>query len=102
MSDPIFLRRLPDKHFDSVRIPIEILIVKMFGQLGSRNHFALMMQKVGQQPIFVGRQLDGIAVNGDPARTEVKALTGPQVNSFEACPAARRTSARTRARISSM
>ena len=37
----------------------------MFHQLGARHHLAAMMGQIGQQPVFLAGQPDGIAVIGD-------------------------------------
>src|SRR3546814_17734039 len=46
-----------DEHLDRVRIAVEILIVDMLDQLGTRYDLALVMEQIGQQFILLRRQL---------------------------------------------
>src|ERR1700722_18724908 len=55
----------PDKHLDGVGVAVEILVVKMLDQFGARHDPPGMVHQIRQQPVFVRRQLDRIAVDGD-------------------------------------
>src|SRR3546814_11207776 len=62
-----------DEHLDRVRIAVEILIVDMLDQLGTRYDLALVMEQIGQQFILLRRQLHRLAGEGDAARARVEA-----------------------------
>ena len=99
--DVELLAQTPDEHFDRVRIAIEILIVKMLDEFRARNDAAAMMGEIGEQPVFQRRQLDRIAV--DVTREERVSMRSEPISiSDVASPAVRRSSARTRARSSSV
>src|SRR3954454_5715684 len=61
--DAQLLTNASDEDLDGVGVAIEILIVKMLDQLGARYHAASVMHEIGEQPIFVRRELDRIAVH---------------------------------------
>src|SRR3546814_4940248 len=62
-----------DEHLDRVRIAVEILIVDMLDQIGTRYDLALVMEKIGQQFILLRRPLYRLAGEGDAARARVEA-----------------------------
>src|SRR6185503_1917710 len=68
-----FLADARDEYLDGVRIAVEILVVDMLDELGPADHLALVVHEVGQQFIFLGRELDRLAVLGDLARARVEA-----------------------------
>src|SRR6185312_11720444 len=62
-----FLAQPADENFDGVGVAVEILVVKMFDQLGARDHLAAMIGEIGEQPVFQTGKPDRIAVQGDAA-----------------------------------
>ncbi len=71
-SWPSFLRRRPDKDLDGVGVAVEILIVKMFDEFGSRNDAALVMHQIGEQPVFERCELDRLAIDRNPPASGVE------------------------------
>src|SRR5215218_4730442 len=61
-----------DKHFDGVRIAIEVLIVEMLDEFGARHHPACMMHQISQQAVFVRGELDRVAFYGHAAIARVE------------------------------
>src|SRR5689334_21151094 len=59
------LAQAADKHLDRVGVAIEVLVVEMLDQFGSRHHLALVMGEIGEQAVFEARQLHRVAVYGD-------------------------------------
>src|SRR5689334_8401573 len=59
------LAKTPDEHFYRIGIAIEILIVQVFDEFRPRDDATVVMDEVGEQPVLVARQLDGLAVAGD-------------------------------------
>src|SRR5262245_10649673 len=70
--DAQLLANATDKDLDRIGVAIEVLVVEMLDQLRARYDAAGMVHEVGQQPIFVRRQLHRIAVDADPACARVK------------------------------
>src|SRR6266436_4861348 len=62
--DAQLLADAADEYLDGVGVAIEVLVVEMLDQLGTRDHAAGMMHQVGQQPILVAGELDRVAVDG--------------------------------------
>ena len=62
----------PTKTSTVFEVTVEILIVEMLDQFGARHYAAGVMHQVGQQAIFMGGQLDRIAINRDAAGTRVE------------------------------
>src|SRR5882757_6680808 len=56
--DAELLADAADEDLDGVGIAVEVLVVEMLDQLAARHHPAGMMHEIGQEPIFVGGQLD--------------------------------------------
>src|SRR5580692_8390381 len=63
--DTKLLADAADEYFDRIGVAVEILVVKMLDQFGARHHASGMVHQIGQQSVFVGRELDRIAVDGD-------------------------------------
>src|SRR5262249_49714487 len=61
--DAELLAHTSDEYFDSVRIAVEILIVEVLDQFSARNHLALVVHEIGQQPEFERGELDSTAVD---------------------------------------
>src|SRR5882762_5475663 len=61
--DAELLADAADEDLDGVGIAVEVLVVEMLDQLAARHHPAGMMHEIGQEPIFVGGELDRIAVD---------------------------------------
>src|SRR5689334_19835619 len=61
-----------DEDLDRIRIAIEILVVNMLDELGSRHDLALVVHQIGQELIFLGGELHRLAVQGDLARSRVE------------------------------
>src|SRR5687768_16917817 len=70
--DAELLSQAPYEHFDGVRIPIEVLVVEMLGELRPRHHFARVVHQVLEHLVFVRSELDRSAVDSDAARLEVE------------------------------
>src|SRR5690348_15938211 len=68
-----FLAQAADENLDRVGVAIEVLIVEMFDQFGSRHHFALVMGEIGEQAVFQAGQLHRVAVDRDAAGARVDA-----------------------------
>src|SRR5215471_13240402 len=51
------------KYFNRVGVTIEVLIVQMLNQLGTRDHTTAMMHQIGEQPVLVTGQFDRVAIN---------------------------------------
>src|SRR5712691_1386803 len=62
--DAELLADAADENFDGVGIAVEILIVEMLDQLAARYHAAAVMHEIGEQAVFVRRELDRVAVHG--------------------------------------
>src|SRR5215216_2261572 len=60
--DAELLAHAADKYFDGVGVAVEVLVVKMLDEFAARDHAPGMMHEIGEQTIFVGRELDRIAV----------------------------------------
>src|SRR4051794_3860066 len=60
-----------DEYLDRIGVAIEVLVVEMFDQFGTRHHAAGMVHEIGQQPVFVRGQLDRIAIDAHPPRARV-------------------------------
>ena len=90
----------PDEDLNRIRIAIKILIVEMFDQFGARHDPTGVMHEIGQQPVFVRGKLHRIAVDRNPAGAGIEP-DRPAGELLLACPAERRSSARTRASTSS-
>ena len=82
-------------------VAVEILLVKMLDDLAARDDAPSMMHEIGQQAIFVARELDRRVIDRDAPGARVS-RTGPTARSLVAWPAARRISARRRASTSSI
>ena len=72
MSTPSFLRMRPTNTSIVFEVPIEILIIEMFDQLGARHDAAGMMHQIGEQPVFMARELDRIAIDRNAAGAGVE------------------------------
>src|SRR5438067_3049590 len=57
---------------DRIRVAVEILVVKVLDQFGTRDHAASVVHEIGQQPVFVRSELDRIAVDCDPASASIE------------------------------
>jgi hypothetical protein len=66
LSDP------GDEHLDRVRIPVEILIVDMFDQLGPAHHLAFVVHQVAQKLVLLRGELHRLAGLGDLAGAGVE------------------------------
>src|SRR5277367_6750642 len=42
-----------DENFNGVGVAVEVLVVKMFDQFGTRHHAPGMVHEIGQQPVLV-------------------------------------------------
>src|SRR5258708_4474386 len=56
--DAELLADAADEHLDGVGVAVEILVVEMLDQLGTRDHAAGVVHQVGEQPILVRGELD--------------------------------------------
>src|SRR5215210_6347988 len=65
--DAELLADAADKHFDGVGIAVEVLVVEMLDQFGARNDPPGMVHQIGQQAVFMGGELDRIAIDGHAA-----------------------------------
>src|SRR5437868_4217079 len=63
--DAEFLSQAADENLDGVGIAVEVLIVEVLNKLGAGNDAAHMMHEIGEQPVFVRGETDGVAVDGD-------------------------------------
>src|SRR5690242_11959219 len=63
--DAEHLAKASDKHLDRVGIAVEILVVEMPDDLGARHDPPGMVHQVGEQPVFVRGEPDGVAVDAD-------------------------------------
>src|SRR5690554_5456866 len=66
------LAQAADEHFYRIGIPVEILIVEVFGQLGPRDDLALVQHEIGEEAKFVGGELDGLPIDGDAPRLHIE------------------------------
>src|SRR5215471_14145415 len=71
--DPKLAADAPDEHFDGVGISVEILVVKMLDQFGTRDDTAGMVHQICEQAILVAGELDRVAVDRDAAGARVEA-----------------------------
>ena len=99
--DAELLAQAPDEHLDGVGVAVEILVVEMFDELGARHDPALVMHEIASRRYSCEVSLTGWP-STDTRAALVSSRTGPQPISLEAWPAARRSSARTRASTSSI
>src|SRR5262245_31076075 len=76
--DAELLADATDEHLDGVRVAVEVLVVEMLDQFRARNHTAGVMHQVGEQAIFVRRELDRVAVDRHPAGARIEAH-GPAI-----------------------
>ena len=63
--DAELLAQSPDEHFDRVRVAVEILLVQMFDDLAARDDAPGVVHEIGEQAIFVARELDRHVVHRD-------------------------------------
>jgi len=70
--DSQLLAHAADKDLDRVRIAIEVLIVEMLDEFGAGHHAPFVVHEVGEQPVFMGGELDRIAVDADAAGARVE------------------------------
>src|SRR5215510_3868287 len=57
-----------DEDLDGIRVAVEILLIKMLDELGARDDAVVVMHEVGEQPVFMRRELDRLAVQGNARR----------------------------------
>src|SRR6516165_191457 len=62
-----------DEHLNGIGIAVEVLVVEMLYQLGTRHHASGMVHQVRQQPVLMGGELDRSAAHRDSPGTAVKA-----------------------------
>ena len=74
--DAELLADAADEHLDGVGVAVEVLVVEVLDQLGARHHAAGMVHEVGEQPVFVGGELDRIAVDRDAPGAGVEPHAG--------------------------
>ena len=81
-SAPSFLRRRPTKTSIVFEVAVGVLGVDVLGQLGARDHLALVVHQVGQHPVLVagerhrpalGRDAAGAGVERHPAAAQLGA-----------------------------
>src|SRR6185436_1396509 len=82
-----------DEDLDGVGIAIKVLVVEMLDQLGARHHATCVVHEIGEQPIFMRRELDRIAVDRDapgagvePDRPAVELALGMTGRAPQQCP----------------
>src|SRR5579871_6017161 len=61
------------EHFDCIRVAVEVLIVKMLDEFGSRDDLALVMGQIREQTVLERGELYGISSEGHTARFRVDA-----------------------------
>src|SRR5665213_4243103 len=71
--DRQLLAQPADEDLDGVGIAVEVLVVEVFDQLGARHHAVAMVHQVFEHAVFVGGELDRIAVDGHAAAATVEA-----------------------------
>src|SRR6185295_7468723 len=69
--DAELLADAADEHLDGVAVAIKVLIVKVLDQFGARDNTPGVMHQVGEQTVFVARQLDRVAVDADASGARV-------------------------------
>src|SRR5215469_10419726 len=62
-----------DEDLDCIRVAVEILIVKVLDQLGTRHHATLVVGKIGKEAILERGQLNRVAIQRHPAGAGVDA-----------------------------
>src|SRR5580693_5991599 len=70
--DTELLADAADEHLDGIGVAVEILVVEMLDQLGARDHASGVVHQIGEQAVFVGGELDRVAVDGDPAAAGIE------------------------------
>src|SRR6478752_10215617 len=76
--DPQLFADATDEHLDRVGVAIEILVVEMLDQLGTRHHAAGVMHQIGKQPVFVAGEFNRVTIDRYAARAGVEAH-GPTI-----------------------
>src|SRR5690349_7425141 len=54
-----------DEHLDGVGVAVEVLFIKVLDQLVARDDAIIVVHEIGEQPVFVRRELDRLTVEGD-------------------------------------
>src|ERR1700761_5922434 len=67
-----FFADAADEHLDGVGVAVEVLVVEMLDELGTRHHTAGVMHQIGEQAIFVRGHLYGVAGDADLAGAGVE------------------------------
>src|SRR5271154_3345750 len=70
--DAEFFADAADEDLDRIGVAVKVLIVEMLDQFGARHHAAGMVHQIGQQPVFVRGQLDGVSIHRDASSAGVE------------------------------
>jgi hypothetical protein len=71
--DAELLAQAADKNLDRIGVAVKILIVEMFRQFGARDHLVGMVHEIFQHLVFMGGELDRIAIDGHTAGAQIEA-----------------------------
>src|SRR5262245_32322909 len=66
------LAQTADEDLDRVAVAIEVLVIEMLNELRARHDTAVMVHEVGEQPVLVRGELDGLARERDARRLGVE------------------------------
>src|SRR5262245_6841066 len=61
-----------NEDLDRVAIAIEVLLIEMLDQLRARDNTAAVMHEIGEEAVFMGRELDLLSVAGDTRRLRIE------------------------------
>src|SRR5215510_2627950 len=67
------LAQAADEHLDGVGVAVEVLLVEVLDQLAAGHHALVVVHEIGEQPVLVRGELDGLAIEGDAGGLGVEA-----------------------------